>query len=64
MKKLALNPDHLRVESFESMPADTGRGTVAAREVSYPVWDCKTTDGITQPATMCNTCHSGPIQCF
>lgn len=65
MKKLALNLDDLSVESFEATPAaDRLRGTVKGQEATYPIWNCGSTDGITQPATWCDTCHSGPKQCL
>jgi hypothetical protein len=59
MKKLTLELDHLRVESFDASPADpASRGSVQAHDLeeSYPIWACKTPAGITQPATGCDTC--------
>ncbi|HEU4886067.1 MAG TPA: hypothetical protein VFT45_27765 [Longimicrobium sp.] len=38
MRKVSLNPDQLRVESFATEPTPAGRGTVAAHLLTVP--DC------------------------
>ena len=40
MRKLSLNPDQLRVESFTTDPSPAGRGTVAAHAATN--FGCRT----------------------
>jgi hypothetical protein len=63
MKKLALDLDSLRVESFETLSAPRGGGTVQALEVSetYLFPECYVDPSIEQGGTCPNqTCISPP----
>ena len=53
MKKLELNVDELRVESFPTDGAAAERGTVRANSLSWG-------------ESYCNVCetYSGPVHCF
>jgi hypothetical protein len=59
MKKLSLNPDSLRVESFDvSRGAPVGRGTVRANDSGATTFTATMVETTTDPNQNC-MCHSG-----
>ena len=65
MKKLALNADELRVESFPTVQvAETLRGTVLAAEGTMRQTQCGSCVGPTCEGPTCFTsCGGGPPEC-
>ncbi|HSU12679.1 pinensin family lanthipeptide [Longimicrobium sp.] len=59
MKKLRI--EDLAVESFETANVAGGRGTVRAREVSYPDDSCDSYCASDYPRYSCGACESVPI---
>ncbi len=61
MKKLKLNLDDLKIESFETMPKITGRGTINGHASA----SCDCTDGcgggVTGPATVDAACDIASV---
>jgi hypothetical protein len=59
MRKLALNPSALRVQSFVTLPAAReGRGTVVARQegATYDEQGCTDACTLVQTCYSCDTC--------
>jgi hypothetical protein len=65
MKKLKLEPDELRVESFPTVTAaEALRGTVAAAEATMQQTQCGSCAGPTCVGPTCYTsCGGGPPEC-
>lgn len=71
MKKIRLEVDALRVESFETAEEERPRGTVVANNASndescresFCLGDCSMYDGCSNNPTCVYSCQTGPCWC-